>query len=126
MLLLVVLAGVVRRTGRRADDRVGTVMEALKTQMDEGAQELASAVARAEDESRRSRFLGEIAGSIDLDEVLAHARGRRRPGRGRRRRRPARSAGGGADWPRSAFRPRRRNARRWPDRPTDDPSAPSR
>ncbi len=39
--------------------------------MDELAQELAGAVDRAEEEGRRSRFLGEIAGSIDLDEVLA-------------------------------------------------------
>ena len=39
--------------------------------MDELAQELAGAVERAEEEGRRSRFLGEIAGSIDMDEVLA-------------------------------------------------------
>ena len=71
MLLLVVLAAMVRRAGRRADERVGTVMQALETRMDELAQELAGAVARAEDESRRSRFLGEIAGSIDLDDVLS-------------------------------------------------------
>ena len=39
--------------------------------MDELASELAGAVERAEEEGRRSRFLGEIAGSIDMDEVLA-------------------------------------------------------
>jgi diguanylate cyclase (GGDEF)-like protein len=39
--------------------------------MDELGRELAGAVERAEEEGRRSRFLGEIAGSIDLDEVLA-------------------------------------------------------
>jgi diguanylate cyclase (GGDEF)-like protein len=71
VLLLVVLAAMVRRAGRRANERVGTVMQALETRMDELAQELAGAVARAEDESRRSRFLGEIAGSIDLDDVLS-------------------------------------------------------
>ena len=38
--------------------------------MDELIRELAGAVERAEDEGRRSRFLGEIAGSIDMDEVL--------------------------------------------------------
>jgi diguanylate cyclase (GGDEF)-like protein len=70
LVLLVVLAGLLRRSGRRADERVGTVMQALETRMDELAQELAGAVARAEEESRRSRFLGDIAGSIDLDEVL--------------------------------------------------------
>ena len=39
--------------------------------MDELATELAGAVERAEAEGRRSRFLGEIAGSIDMDEVLS-------------------------------------------------------
>ena len=71
VLLLVALVGMVRRSGRRADERVETVMHAVETRMDELAQELAGAVARAEDESRRSRVLGDIAGSIDLDEVLA-------------------------------------------------------
>ncbi|MGD0715480.1 MAG: sensor domain-containing diguanylate cyclase [Gaiellaceae bacterium] len=71
LVLLAVLAGLARRSGRRADERVGTVMQALETRMDELAQELAGAVARADEESRRSRFLGDIAGSIDLDDVLA-------------------------------------------------------
>jgi diguanylate cyclase (GGDEF)-like protein len=43
----------------------------LETRMHELAEELAAAVERADEEGRRSRFLGEIAGSIDLDEVLA-------------------------------------------------------
>src|SRR4051794_34834191 len=60
-----------RRTGRRADERVGAVVHSLEQRMDELAKELAGAVERAEEESRRSRFLGEIAGSIDMDEVLA-------------------------------------------------------
>src|SRR4051812_47460526 len=38
--------------------------------MGELTQELAGAVEQAEEEGRRSRFLGEIAGSIDMDEVL--------------------------------------------------------
>jgi diguanylate cyclase (GGDEF)-like protein len=71
LVLLAVLVGLARRSGRRADERVGTVMQALETRMDELAQELAGAVARADEESRRSRFLGDIAGSIDLDDVLA-------------------------------------------------------
>src|SRR3954470_602137 len=60
-----------RRTGRRADERVGAVVHSLEQRMDELAKELAGGVERAEEESRRSRFLGEIAGSIDMDEVLA-------------------------------------------------------
>ena len=70
-----ILAGVlvwllVRRSSRRADARVDEVVRTLEVRMDELVHELAGAVARAEEEGRRSRFLGEIAGSIDLDEVL--------------------------------------------------------
>jgi diguanylate cyclase (GGDEF)-like protein len=71
LLLAVLLVLLVRRSGRRADERVDEVVRTLEFRMDELAQELAGAVVRAEEEGRRSRFLGEIAGSIDLDEVLA-------------------------------------------------------
>jgi diguanylate cyclase (GGDEF)-like protein len=70
-LLLGLLAALVRRSGRLADERVSNVVSVLETRMDELGQELAGAVERAEEEGRRSRFLGEISGSIDLDEVLA-------------------------------------------------------
>src|SRR5207253_10518710 len=71
LLLAVMLAFASRRSGRRADERVGAVVQTLEKRMDELATELAGAVERAEEEGRRSRFLGEIAGSIDMDEVLA-------------------------------------------------------
>jgi diguanylate cyclase (GGDEF)-like protein len=71
VILLVMLALSSRRSGRRADERVGAVVQTLERRMDELATELAGAVERAEEEGRRSRFLGEIAGSIDMDEVLA-------------------------------------------------------
>ena len=71
VLLLVLLATLVRRSTRRADERVTDVVRILETRMDELGQELAGAVERAEEEGRRSRFLGEIAGTIELDEVLA-------------------------------------------------------
>jgi diguanylate cyclase (GGDEF)-like protein len=72
---LVVVLGVLlllslRRSSRRAEARVSDVVETLEQRMDELAAELAHAVARADEESRRSRFLGQIAGSIDLDEVV--------------------------------------------------------
>jgi hypothetical protein len=71
VVLLAVLLGLVGRWSRRsADGRVEAVVQILETRMDELAQELAGAVGRAEEEGRRSRFLGEIAGSIDMDEVL--------------------------------------------------------
>jgi diguanylate cyclase (GGDEF)-like protein len=68
--LLGLLAAIVRRSGHRADERVNDVVRAVESRMDELAHELAGAVARADEEGRRSRFLGEIAGTIDLDEVL--------------------------------------------------------
>jgi diguanylate cyclase (GGDEF)-like protein len=71
VLLGVLAAYLARRGGRRADERVSGVVTVLERRMDELAGELAGAVERAEEEGRRSRFLGEIAGSIDLDEVLA-------------------------------------------------------
>jgi diguanylate cyclase (GGDEF)-like protein len=71
LLLAVLLALVSRRSRRRADERVGAVIQTLEKRMDELAVELSGAVERAEEEGRRSRFLGEIAGSIDMDEVLA-------------------------------------------------------
>ena len=71
LLLLVLLLGLGRRSGKRADERVGAVVETLENRMDELVHELAGAVERAEAEVRRGKFLGEIAGSIDMDEVLA-------------------------------------------------------
>jgi diguanylate cyclase (GGDEF)-like protein len=71
LLLAVLLALVSRRSRRRADERVGAVIQTLEKRMDELAVELSGAVERAEEEGRRSRFLGEIAGSIEMDEVLA-------------------------------------------------------
>jgi diguanylate cyclase (GGDEF)-like protein len=71
VVLAVLLAFSGRRSGRRANERVSAVVATLEKRMDELATELAGAVERAEEEGRRSRFLGEIAGSIDMDEVLA-------------------------------------------------------
>jgi diguanylate cyclase (GGDEF)-like protein len=71
VLLLAVLAALVRRTGRVTDERVSSVMRGLQERMDDLGRELAAAVARADEEGRQSRFLGEIAGTVDLDEVLA-------------------------------------------------------
>jgi diguanylate cyclase (GGDEF)-like protein len=71
VVLLVLLAVAHRRSSRKAEARVSTVVETLEKRMDELATELAGAVDRAEEEGRRSRFLGEIAGSIDLDDVVA-------------------------------------------------------
>jgi diguanylate cyclase (GGDEF)-like protein len=71
LVLLGLLVVLNRRRSRTAHDQVADVVRALEKRMDELSHELAQAVSRAEEEGRRSRFLGEIAGSIDLDEVLS-------------------------------------------------------
>ena len=71
VVILVLLVVQARRTGDRAESGVAEVVAGLNTRMDELARELAGAVERADEEGRRSRFLSELAGSIDLDEVLS-------------------------------------------------------
>jgi diguanylate cyclase (GGDEF)-like protein len=74
-LVLVVLL-LVRRGDRPAvapEDGSGELARAvreLNSRIDELARELTQAVERSRDEERRSRLFGELAGSIDLDEVL--------------------------------------------------------
>ena len=65
LLLLGVLVGPLRRSSARVED--------VERRLDELAAELGWAFERAQEEGRRSRLLGDIAGSIDLDEVLARA-----------------------------------------------------
>jgi diguanylate cyclase (GGDEF)-like protein len=71
VVLLLALLIVRWRSDRRTDERVAEVVESLNERMDELGRELAGALERAEEESRRSRIFGELAGSIDLDEVLS-------------------------------------------------------
>jgi diguanylate cyclase (GGDEF)-like protein len=73
VVLLLALLVVRWRSDRRTDERVAEVVTSLNTRMDELGRELAGALERAEEEGRRSRIFGELAGSIDLDEVLARA-----------------------------------------------------
>ena len=71
ILLVVLLAASSRRSRRRADGQVEETVKSLEKRMDELAGELADAVERAEEETRRSRVLADLASSIDLDEVLS-------------------------------------------------------
>src|ERR671937_49465 len=59
------------RAESATDERVAEVVASLNARMDELGQELAAALERAEEEGRRERIFGELAGSIDLDEVLS-------------------------------------------------------
>jgi diguanylate cyclase (GGDEF)-like protein len=73
VVLLLALLVVRWRSDTRTDERVAEVVESLNKRMDELGRELAGALDRAEEEGRRSRMFGELAGSIDLDEVLSRA-----------------------------------------------------
>jgi diguanylate cyclase (GGDEF)-like protein len=73
VVLLLALLVVRWRSDTRTDERVAEVVQSLNERMDELGRELAGALERAEEEGRRSRIFGELAGSIDLDEVLSRA-----------------------------------------------------
>lgn len=69
LFILLALSG--RQSRRKADSRVEKTVRTLERRMEELADELAGAVERAEEETRQSRILADLASSIDLDEVLA-------------------------------------------------------
>ena len=60
-----VLLGLLRRSGGRVAE--------VERRLDALAADLGGAVERAEEEGRRSRLLGDISGTIDLDDVLTRA-----------------------------------------------------
>nr|MDQ3822017.1 sensor domain-containing diguanylate cyclase [Actinomycetota bacterium] len=62
-----------QRRSRGSEERFALAVAEMNTRMDEMVKELTASVERAEDESRRSRALAEIGGTIDIDEVLARA-----------------------------------------------------
>ena len=59
-----------RRHSRDAEAHVSATVETLEARLDELAQELSSAVRHAEEETERSRFLSQIATTIDLDDAI--------------------------------------------------------
>jgi diguanylate cyclase (GGDEF)-like protein len=65
ILLVGLLLGLLRRSGGRVTE--------VERRLDALAVDLGGAVERAEEEGRRSRLLGDITGTIDLDEVLTRA-----------------------------------------------------
>jgi GAF domain-containing protein len=72
--LLVVVVGVllvVRRERRAADERLEAAVNELSDRMAAIVKELQAAVDSSHDDDQRARILGELAGTIDLDEVLA-------------------------------------------------------
>ena len=59
-----------RKNSRDVEAQVTATVETLESRLDELARELSSAVRRAEEEQQRSRFLGQIATTIDLDDAI--------------------------------------------------------
>ena len=54
----------------QSDERLTQVVRDLETRMDDMVRELTGALEASQLEGQRTRLLGELAGSIDLDEVL--------------------------------------------------------
>ena len=69
-LLLVGLARARRHATSGPSTPVTEVVQDLNSRIEEMGRELTDALERAREETRRSRALGELAGSIDLEDVL--------------------------------------------------------
>jgi diguanylate cyclase (GGDEF)-like protein len=70
LVLLVVLARS-RRRGLDDQERVLELVSEMNARMEGVVRELSVTLERAQEDGRRSRFLGELGASIDLDEVLS-------------------------------------------------------
>jgi diguanylate cyclase (GGDEF)-like protein len=72
-LVLVSLALLVRsrRSSRGGERQLLELMSDMNARMESMVRELSESLERAQEEGRRNRYLTELAGSIDLDEVLS-------------------------------------------------------
>ncbi|MEK6274130.1 MAG: sensor domain-containing diguanylate cyclase [Actinomycetota bacterium] len=70
MLIVTLLFQWIVRRSPQSDERLTQVVRELESRMDEMVRDLTGALEQSQLEGRRSRMLGELAGSIDLDEVL--------------------------------------------------------
>ena len=59
-----------RDTSSRVEEQVAATVETLETRLEELAQELSSAVRRAEEETQRNRFLAQVGATINLDDAV--------------------------------------------------------
>jgi|1185.fasta_scaffold01412_3 diguanylate cyclase (GGDEF)-like protein len=73
MLVLALLVGLVRsrRRGSGGQQQMLALVSRMNVRMEGMVRELSEALERAQEEARRTRFLGELGASIDLDEVLS-------------------------------------------------------
>jgi diguanylate cyclase (GGDEF)-like protein len=72
LVLLLLVLWLARRTGTRArsEDRLAALVADMNARIESTVSELSEALERAEEEGRRNRVLGDLAATIDLDEVL--------------------------------------------------------
>ena len=68
LLVVVFLLG--RRSGGSAEAKLNAVAAQIDERMQAMVQDLSQALERAQEENRRNRALGDLAGTIDLDEVV--------------------------------------------------------
>jgi diguanylate cyclase (GGDEF)-like protein len=69
-LVVLLLAQLFLRRRSHSDERLAQVVRDLEARMDSMVHELTGALEQSHVEEKRTRMLGELAGSIDLDEVL--------------------------------------------------------
>jgi diguanylate cyclase (GGDEF)-like protein len=69
-LVVTLLFQWVVRRAPESDERLTQVVRDLESRMDDMVRELTGALEQSQLEGQRTRLLGELAGSIDLDEVL--------------------------------------------------------
>jgi diguanylate cyclase (GGDEF)-like protein len=72
LVLLLVVLWLVRNAAKapQGDERLAELVGDLNARMERMVGELSQALEQAQEEGRRNRMLGELAGTIDLDEVL--------------------------------------------------------
>jgi diguanylate cyclase (GGDEF)-like protein len=71
VLLVALVVILVRRPSRGGQEELLTVVSEMNQRMEAMVRELSDSLERAQEEGRRNRYLTEVAGSIDLDEVLS-------------------------------------------------------
>src|SRR5256886_528501 len=70
-LVSIVLLRRRRRSGGGEQQQMLALVSEMNTRMESMVRELSESLERAQEEGRRNRYLTELAGSIDLDEVLS-------------------------------------------------------
>jgi diguanylate cyclase (GGDEF)-like protein len=72
LVLLLVVLWLVRNAAKapKSDERLADLVSDLNARMETMVGELSEALEKAQEEGLRNRMLGELAGTIDLDEVL--------------------------------------------------------